>query len=527
MFLQIRGPRALTAALALIAPLVAGLLPASAAAGSAVYEAENATISQGAVASDHPGYTGTGFVDYTNVAGGYIQWTVAATSAGRRTLTLRYANGTGSDRPLTVSVNGTAVATSLSFPGTGGWDAWATRQVTADLAAGTNVVRATATGSSGGPNVDSLTVADGAPATDWSTAVVESTMARYTPSTIGGWSYPVGLYLYGQYLVYQRTHDPRYLQYIKDWAGRFVDADGNIGQSFGSLDSMQAGNILLVLYKETGQSRWRVAAQKIRTRLNSYPRTSDRGWWHADNDSRQGQLWGDGVFMVDPFVIRYGHLLGDAAWGDDNAAEQLAVYARHLQRTTGPQAGLLWHAYDEPGGLTASWVHPELGNTNGITWCRAEGWYGMAITDILELLPADHPRRAALIDITRKLVAAFAAYQDPATGRWWQVVDRQGASGNWLETSCSAMYTTTISRAVERGYVDPGYQVYADRGYRGVLAEVSLGSDGRTNIRDICVGTNASDSLDFYYGRQRATNDNHGLGAFLIMNEQMIKTGRA
>src|SRR3954454_15541959 len=71
--------------------------------------------------------------------------------------------------------------------------------------------------------------------TDWSTAMVNSTMARYSPSQIGGWSYPVGLYLYGQYLVYQRTHDPRYLAYIKSWADRFVDGKGDIDQSFGSL----------------------------------------------------------------------------------------------------------------------------------------------------------------------------------------------------------------------------------------------------------------------------------------------------
>ncbi len=79
-----------------------------------------------------------------------------------------------------------------------------------------------------------------AAAQDWSVALIDSTMARYTPSTIGGWSYPVGLYLYGQYLTYQRTHDARYLTYIKSYVDRFVSSDGSIGQSFNSLDSMQA-----------------------------------------------------------------------------------------------------------------------------------------------------------------------------------------------------------------------------------------------------------------------------------------------
>src|SRR5256885_6649571 len=80
--------------------------------------------------------------------------------------------------------------------------------------------------------------------------MVESTMARFTPDTIGGWSYPVGLYLYGQYLVYQRTHDARYLSYIKRWVDRFVDSSGNISQSFSNLDSMLSGRLLNILRSE-------------------------------------------------------------------------------------------------------------------------------------------------------------------------------------------------------------------------------------------------------------------------------------
>src|SRR4051794_8965043 len=77
----------------------------------------------------------------------------------------------------------------------------------------------------GDPDLQSADIGNAA-GTDWSLAMVNSTMARYTPSQIGGWSYPVGLYLYGQYLVYQRTHDSRYLTYIKSWADRFVDGKG-------------------------------------------------------------------------------------------------------------------------------------------------------------------------------------------------------------------------------------------------------------------------------------------------------------
>src|SRR5204863_7797851 len=121
------------------------------------YQAENATISQGTVATNHTGFTGTGFVDYNNVAGSSVEWTVNASAAGNASLVVRYANGSTTNRPMDISVNGT-VAGSLPFPGTGNWDTWADATVTAALVAGSNTVRATATTATGGPNVDRLTV---------------------------------------------------------------------------------------------------------------------------------------------------------------------------------------------------------------------------------------------------------------------------------------------------------------------------------------------------------------------------------
>ncbi len=156
----------------------------------------------------------------------------------------------------------------------------------------------------------------GKAATDWSVAMVESTMARYSPSTIGVWSYPVGLYLYGQYLVYERTHDPRYLAYIKSYVDRFVGSDGSIGQSFNNLDSMQAGRLLVILHHETGQAKYQIAAAKIRKRLDTYPRTSDGGFWHSTSSDRAHQLWADGTYMVNPFLVEYGAEFHDSTYTD-------------------------------------------------------------------------------------------------------------------------------------------------------------------------------------------------------------------
>src|SRR5690348_10302706 len=98
-------------------------------------------------------------------------------------------------------------------------------------------------------------------------------------------------------------------------------------------------------------------------------------------------------------------------------------------------------------------------------------------------------------------------------------MDKPHLHGNWTETSSSAMFTYIIDVAVKRGYVSKKYHAVAEKGYRGVLSRVSLGPDGRTNVAGICVGTNVGD-LQFYLDRPRMTNDFHGLGAFLIMNEE-------
>jgi unsaturated rhamnogalacturonyl hydrolase len=144
----------------------------------------------------------------------------------------------------------------------------------------------------------------------------------------------------------------------------------------------------------------------------------------------------------------------------------------------------------------------------------------MTLIELLEVLPKNQPQRAELIAIINQLAKAFEKYQDPKTGLWYQVVDKGGTTGNWLETSSSSMYTYMMWMGVERGYLPKHYAAVAQKGYRGVLTKLSLGADGMTNLIDISEGTNVSD-LAYYFARERNQNDFHGLGAFLIMNEQL------
>jgi unsaturated rhamnogalacturonyl hydrolase len=364
------------------------------------------------------------------------------------------------------------------------------------------------------------------PTTDWSVAMVESTMKRYpTAKDLGAWGYAKSLYLYGQYLVYKRTGEPRYLKYIKDWVDSHLDENGVVTNTnaqgvvnqikYDNLDSMLPGNLLLLLYQETKEPKYKLAADRIRLRFNTYPRTKDGGFWHASSKSREWQLWGDGVFMSMPFLVRYGNLFGDSSYTNDEATKQLLIYASHLND---PKTGLMFHAYDESGQST--WADKETKHSAYI-WCRAMGWFGMTLIEVLELLPKNHASRPKLIAQLNQLVKAWANYQDRQSGLWYQIVDKGQDPANWLETSSSSMYTFVTAMAAERGYVPKSYVNVAKKGYAGVLTKISLDPDGMTNIIDICEGTNVAD-LAYYFARKKATNDFHGLGAFLIMNEKFM-----
>jgi len=351
--------------------------------------------------------------------------------------------------------------------------------------------------------------------TDWSVAVVESTIKRNpTGESFKGWGYAKALYLYGQYLVYLRTKDRRYLDHIQSWVDQHIDEKGTINRPINSLDYMMPGNLLLILYKETKQDKYKLAAEYIRRVFDTYPRTKDGGFWHANIPSRAWQLWADGVFMSLPFLARYGQMFGDSKYTNDEVVKQMLIYYKHLND---PATGLLWHAYDESGAQ--SWANPTT-HQSAFHWGRAFGWYAMTLILLLEILPKDQPQRAELIKIIQQLAEAFERYQDPKTGLWYQVVDKGDVAGNWHETSCSSMYTYMLWMGVQRGYLPKHYAAVAQKGYRGVLTKLSIDSDGMTNLIDISEGTNVGD-LAYYFARKRNTNDFHGLGAFLIMNEQL------
>jgi unsaturated rhamnogalacturonyl hydrolase len=329
-------------------------------------------------------------------------------------------------------------------------------------------------------------------------------MTRTPNATSLPWAYQDALFLHGVYLAYKRLGTAGYLSYVKAWA----DANKGHGGGYMSLDLMMPTLVLDDMYRESMDASYGTAPKAARATLDTYPRTSDGAFWH--NTGLKGQNWGDGAFMLLSELVNYGEIFNDATYTDAESTKQLTLYDAHLEA----QNDLHYHAYDEPG--TAGWAGETM-HHSCCEWCRAEGWYEMALVMSLDKLPAtDTADRMMLVPIVERLASGLKASQDPATGRWWQVMDMPTDPRNWLETSCSAMHTYFLSKAIQQGSLDATYVDVMTKGFQGVLQEVSQAGD----VSNICVGTGVGDAT-FYFARTRATNDPHGLGAFLIMYDQL------
>ena len=340
---------------------------------------------------------------------------------------------------------------------------------------------------------------------DWGKAVIDTEIAGKTSL---GVTYPEGLKLHGIYMAYKRLKDPKYLTFITT----SVDSWG--ATAFVSLDDLMHNAVLADAYELTQKASYKTTADSVRKIYDTFPKTADGAFWHANRTDRAHQLWGDGTFMSLSVLTRYAMVFNDPTVYPI-AVTNLTVTATHLKN---PATGLFWHAYDESG--VATWSKTPS-KTNEISWGRAMGWFTMACVMTLEMLPANDPSRAQIETILSDLIAALAKHQDPATGRWFQVVDMESDTRNWTETSCSMMYSYATWWSYQHGLVDASFADVAKKGLNGVIQKMTKNASNQTTIATIVTGLNASGAVADYFSHPTATNDQHGVGAFIVMWEGM------
>jgi unsaturated rhamnogalacturonyl hydrolase len=343
-----------------------------------------------------------------------------------------------------------------------------------------------------------------------------------TPGRPSRWSYEQGVVLKGMERAWKQTGDQKYFDYIRQIMDLYVNEDGTIRtyrvEEF-NLDNIQLGRMLLFLYGETKQEKYRKAADLLREQLRKHPRTSEGGFWHKQ--IYPSQMWLDGLYMAEPFYAEYAKMFHDDAAFDD-IAKQFILSETH---TRDVKTGLLYHGWDE--SKKQRWADPTTGRSPNF-WGRAMGWYGMALVDTLDYFPKTHPKRNELIAILNRLAVAVAKYQDPKTGLWYQVVDKSGAKGNYFESSAAAMFVYALAKGVHQKYLPASYLKVAQKGYRGMLDQfVETKADGLVDYKGTVsvagLGGNPyrDGSYEYYLSEKVITNDPKGFGAFLQAAAEM------
>lgn len=320
------------------------------------------------------------------------------------------------------------------------------------------------------------------------------------------WEYTPTLMARAFVELYNETGDTVYLNHAQRFADQFIGEDGAIltyKQSLYNMDRIQGGNFLILLHAINPQPQYLTAIETLRDQLRNQPRTAEGGFWHKQ--VYEHQMWLDGLFTGTTFYARYAAWKPEPeAWSD--IAQQFLIVDNHTRKAN----GLNHHGWDESRQM--AWSDPETG-CSAETWGRAEGWYVMALVDVLELMPEDQPERPELVAILNRVMEALMAVRDKETHLWFQVPDKGDEEGNYLESTCSAMYCYAMAKGVRIGVLDKAYKKEAQQVLEGLKAhKIVTNEDGTLSLIDCCAvaglgGNPFRDGTYEYYIHERIRKD--------------------
>jgi unsaturated rhamnogalacturonyl hydrolase len=214
----------------------------------------------------------------------------------------------------------------------------------------------------------------------------------------------------------------------------------------------------------------------------------------ADGLSPQTRYWIDDMYMINVLQTQAYRATKNPVYLD-RAAREMVSYLEKLQRPN----GLFHHAPDAPH-----------------FWGRGNGWFAAGFTELLRVLPKDHPQYNRIMAGYRTMMASLLKHQGE-DGMWRQLVDRPES---WPETSGSAMFTFAFITGVKNGWLDE--KTYGPAARKAWLALVGyLNTDG--DLRDVCEGTNKKDDYDFYMGRAKVIGDLHGQSPMLWCASALLR----
>ena len=251
------------------------------------------------------------------------------------------------------------------------------------------------------------------------------------------------------------------------------------------------------------------------TNANEVQKSMFGGWFHKSTDYTD-QMWCDGQYMGPALlaqIIKHTgktNNISDNDW--DIIAKQFSItWAQLYDKNT----GLLYHGFTaNPGDdASTSWAGISKNNVyhSASFWGRANAWYFLALVDILEVMPTNNTYYNTFKGYLSNLAKGIANYQDKDTGCWYQVMDKVPASltGNYLEASCSSIFTAGYLKAIRLGLLDKAtYEPIAKKAYEGLVNQFMI-YDNKDNSTIQLVHSCTSAGLGG--GDKRAGDDNYYL----------------
>ncbi|UGQ47299.1 glycoside hydrolase family 88/105 protein [Massilia endophytica] len=205
-------------------------------------------------------------------------------------------------------------------------------------------------------------------------------------------------------------------------------------------------------------------------------------------------LWGDDMYMSIPALAEMGHY--------DDAVNNVLNMSKYLFNA---QEGIYTHGW-----------HANIPDAPRFYWARANGWAVLAMSDLLDVLPKDHPGYPKVLAQLRAALKGIAERQS-GSGLWHQMIDR---SDSYLETSASAMFVYVIAHAVNEGWVPPTtYGSVAQAGWAGLSTKINA----KGQVEGTCVGTTLAGDQVYYYNRPTSVHALHGYGPMLMAGAEIIR----
>lgn len=367
----------------------------------------------------------------------------------------------------------------------------------------------------------------------WSERMALSEIKRFPDPTLldfrdkPKWSYTPGLVLQAMSKVYEQINNQKIYDYIYEYPDRMIEKNGTIKtykMSNYNLDMIKAGDIMYYVYNKTQEPRFKKVMDTLHKQLEGQPTTSEGGFWHKK--IYPYQMWLDGLYMAEPFHAKYAKDYMSPVEANkvyDKIVLQFDLIEKYSRDS---ETGLYYHGWDE--SREQKWANKETGLSENF-WSRGMGWYGMALVDVLDYLPENHQGRARIIKYLNQYAEAIVKYQDKS-GTWFQVLNLPEREGNYLEATGTSMFTYTLAKGVNKGYLPNTYLENANKAFQGTLdLFITVEDNGVVNLNKCCgvagLGGNPyrDGTFEYYIGEIIRSNDPKGTGPFIMAALELNK----